>query len=373
MFGSKRLTFSKSFEHFYKPFKPSIVYSTALPSRYLKPASIRCYSNEDELKAYFVSFGYSFESKKSVRRIFKNDLNDGHQKMSSLHGDQFQLHCGYIPHDVTERELFEIIQLHGNIREMCLMMDVMGEKHRGFAFIKFFNEADQRSVMEKVNDMEIRPGKQLKLSSYKSNRSLYVANIPKTVDATQLRNTFEKHLAGITNVTIYRPFKNNNNNNINNGMQEQNRGFCFLEFQTHEMAWKAKRWISIEPRKLFSNNLFVDWADEMDTPTDEIMQNVRILYVKNVNEMVTEIQLNEIFGQFGEIERVKRLKNFAFIHFVKRSDALKAMQSLQNLLLCGENLLITLSYPPLDKQKKEEMLRMRQERIAREYSIHIRY
>lgn len=390
MCNDKRISYSKSFEHFHRP-TPSSNGFRSIGLRYLKSASIRSYSNEDELKAFFVSFGYSFEKTKTLRRIYikhetkptiSTTTSDESIKSNSFaiesESDQsFQLYCGHIPSDVSERELFEIVQSYGKIQEICLMMDAIRQKHRGFAFIKFFNEVDQHLVMEKMNNYKIRPGRQLKLKIYKANQSLYIANIPKSENANQLQHTFAKHFDGIQNIHIYRPYEmigsNNSNNNNNNGIQDQNRGFCFVEFESHTLAWKAKRSIENEPRKFFKNIcIFVDWADSMDTPTDEIMQNVRVLYVRNVGKSITESQLRELFERFGEIERIKRIKDFAFVHFNQRTDALNAMKELQNISLCGERLLISLSYPPLDKKKKEEILRMRQERVTREYSIRIR-
>lgn len=332
--------------------------------------SIRSPPNEDEIKAYFVSFGYSVEITNKFRRVYtveRPSSNESVDNESSAGSNaSYQLYCGHIPSDVTERELFEIIKLHAEPIEICLMMDAVVSKHRGFAFIKLANETDQKNVVDNVNGYEIRPGRNLKLSIYKPNRSLYVANIPKSISVDHLRDEFGKYLLGITNVIVYRPFSNCR-------IGDQNRGFCFLEFESHDMARIAKRKIEQDPKRVFANAVFVDWADSLDTPSDEVMQNVRVLYVRNIHETVTEIQLKQVFSPFGEIQRIKRIKNFAFIHFVNRCDALHAMKTLQNLQLCGENLSISLSYPPLDKKKKEEILRLRQERIMRENPIRIRY
>lgn len=332
--------------------------------------SIRSAPNDDQLKAFFVCFGYSVEITKKYRRIFIDEKSSSDESIksdsSSGSNNQYQLYCGHIPGDVTERELFEAVKKHAKPIEMNLMMDSIAQKHRGFAFMKFANETDQQLVMDNLNGFEIRPGRALKLSIYKPNRTLYVANIPKSVGADQLRDEFSKTLVGIVNAIVYRPFSNCR-------IGDQNRGFCFLEFESHDMARMAKRKIEQDPKKIFANAIFVDWADSPETPSDEIMQNVRVLYVRNIHESVMESQLEKIFGSFGELQRVKRIKNFAFIHFVNRHNALHAMQSLQNLQLCGENLSISLSYPPLDKKKKEEMLRLRQERIMKENPIRIRY
>lgn len=337
----------------------------------LKSMSIRSPPNEDELKAFFVSFGYSVEITKKFRRIFTDDKQPFNKNITSdssaISSNPHQLYCGHIPGDVTERELFDVIKPHAKPIEICLMMDAVTQKHRGFAFISFANEKDMRLVLDNIDSFEIRPGRSVKLSVYKPNRSLYVANIPKSISADQLRDEFRKYLLGITNVVVYRPFSNCR-------IGDQNRGFCFLEFESHDMARVAKRKLEQDPKRIFANAVFVDWADSFDTPPDEVMQNVRVLYVRNIHESVTEDQLEQVFRPFGEIQRVKRIKNFAFIHFQNRCEALDAMKSLQNLQLCGENLSISLSYPPLDKKKKEEVLRLRQERIMRETnSLRIRY
>lgn len=357
---------SKSMEFFRKPTKNSRTATNA--SWCAKP--IRSPPNDNELKAFFVSFGYSVEIAKKYHRIFIDEKLSSNESIktdsSSGSSRSHQLYCGHIPGDVTERELFEAIQSHAKPIEMNLMMDSITQKHRGFAFIKFADEKDQQLVMDKLNGFEIRPGRCLKLSTYKPNRTLYVANIPKSINTDRLRHEFAKNIDGIVNVIVYRPFSECR-------IGDQNRGFCFLEFESHDMARMAKRKMEQDPKKIFTNAVFVDWADSVETPSDEIMQNIRILYVRNIHESVTELQLEQIFSPFGEIQRVKRIKNFAFIHFLNRCEALNAMKSLQGLQLCGENLSISLSYPPLDKKKKEEMLRLRQERIMRENPIRIRY
>lgn len=365
-FVTPKTLYSKSFDVFRQPNKK---FSRIIPntSWCTKPLSIRAPPNEEELKAFFVSFGYSVEITKKFRRIFTNEQPaTSDSETASGSNNSFQLYCGHIPGDVTERELFEAIKPNAKPTEICLMMDAIAQKHRGFAFIRLANEKDQKLIMDRITGYEIRPGRHLKLSIYKPNRSLYVANIPKSISADQLREEFGKLLHGITNVIVYRPFSNCR-------IGDQNRGFCFLEFESHDMARIGKRKMEQDPKRIFANAVFVDWADSLDTPSEEIMQNVRVLYVRNIHEAVTESQLEKVFGPFGEIQRVKRIKNFAFIHFSNRCDALKAMKSLQDVELCGEHLSISLSYPPLDKKKKEEVLRLRQERIMRETPIQIRY
>lgn len=55
-----------------------------------------------------------------------------------------------------------------------------------------------------------------------------------------------------------------------------------------------------------------------------------MLYVRNLTSDVTEDLLKEKFGSFGKLERAKKIKDYGFIHFEDRDDALKAMESLNN-------------------------------------------
>jgi len=55
---------------------------------------------------------------------------------------------------------------------------------------------------------------------------------------------------------------------------------------------------------------------------------VKVLYVRNLKSAVTEDQLREIFEQHGKVERVKKVKDYGFIHFEERDHAVRAMELL---------------------------------------------
>ena len=50
---------------------------------------------------------------------------------------------------------------------------------------------------------------------------------------------------------------------------------------------------------------------------------VKVLFVRNLANTVTEEILEKAFSQFGKLERVKKLKDYAFIHFDERDGAVK--------------------------------------------------
>ena len=52
----------------------------------------------------------------------------------------------------------------------------------------------------------------------------------------------------------------------------------------------------------------VDWADPINSPASEIMDKVKVLYVKNLASSVTEESLVTTFSAYGEVEKAKKLK-----------------------------------------------------------------
>lgn len=63
------------------------------------------------------------------------------------------------------------------------------------------------------------------------------------------------------------------------------------------------------------------------------MFQVKVLYVRNLTQEVTENRLKETFEAYGSVERVKKIKDYAFIHFNDRSCALKVMKIHSKLVI----------------------------------------
>ena len=122
---------------------------------------------------------------------------------------------------------------------------------------------------------------------------------------------------------------------------------------------------------------------------------MKVLYVRNLKAEVTEDQLKEEFASFGKIERVKKIKDYGFIHFEERDDAVKAMDELNgkvtyffpgtflykfnyvswfnievltNICLqvvAGVPMEISLAKPPSENRQKEKRKREQQARMMR--------
>lgn len=90
---------------------------------------------------------------------------------------------------------------------------------------------------------------------------------------------------------------------------------------------------------------------------------MKVLYVRNLTQDCSEEKLKESFEVYGKIDRVKKIKDYAFIHFEDRDHAVRALKELNGKDLAGACIEVSLAKPPSDKKKKEEVLRARERRM----------
>lgn len=115
--------------------------------------------------------------------------------------------------------------------------------------------------------------------------------------------------------------------------------------------------------RVWNCDILVDWADPQEEPDEETMSKVKVLYVRNLTSESTEESLRTLFEPHGQVERVKKIKDYAFVHFLSRESAVRAMEQLDGTPVNGVKMEVSLAKPPSDKRKKEEMLRNRERRV----------
>lgn len=81
-------------------------------------------------------------------------------------------------------------------------------------------------------------------------------------------------------------------------------------------------------KQVWGCDIIVDWADPQEEPDESTMSKVKVLYVRNLTQEISEEKLKESFEQYGKVERVKKIKDYAFVHFEDRDHAVLAMRGL---------------------------------------------
>lgn len=56
---------------------------------------------------------------------------------------------------------------------------------------------------------------------------------------------------------------------------------------------------------------------------------VKVLYVRNLQLTTTEDTIEALFKQYAEVERVKKIKDYCFVHFSTKEGARHALDNMQ--------------------------------------------
>ncbi|CAI5438339.1 unnamed protein product [Caenorhabditis angaria] len=258
-------------------------------------------------------------------------------------GQGHEVYVGHIPNDIYEDTLIPLFEQCGKLWDLRLMMDPVSGTTRGYAFVTYCSKEDAANAAKTYDGHEITPGKPLKVNVSIANTRLFLGNIPKTKTKEEIFEELKTHTDGATDVIVY---------SVTDNDKIKNRGFCFVDFIDHKTASDVKRKITQHKIKPFNVDVFVDWAEQQEEPDDETMSKVKVLYVRNVKESITEEKLTELFKEFGELERVKKVKDYAFIHFNERENCMKALEEWNGKELEGITVEASLAKPPQEKKKK---------------------
>ncbi|XP_029707118.1 RNA-binding protein 47 isoform X2 [Takifugu rubripes] len=252
-----------------------------------------------------------------------------------------EIFVGKIPRDVYEDELVPVFESVGRIYEMRLMMDFDG-KNRGYAFVMYTEKHEAKRAVRELNNYEVRPGRLLGVCSSVDNCRLFIGGIPKTKKREEILEEVSKVTEGVIDVIVYASAAD----------KMKNRGFAFVEYESHRAAAMARRKLMPGRIQLWGHQIAVDWAEPEIDVDEDVMETVKILYVRNLMMETSEETIRKVFSQWnpGCVERVKKIRDYAFVHFNSRDDAVLAMNHLNGTEVEGSCIEVTLA-KPVDKEQ----------------------
>ncbi|KAM8924500.1 APOBEC1 complementation factor isoform 1-T1 [Pelodytes ibericus] len=250
-----------------------------------------------------------------------------------------EIFVGKLPRDLFEDELIPLCEKIGRIYEMRMMMDFNGN-NRGYAFVTFTSRQDARNAIKQLNNFEIRHGRLLGVCASVDNCRLFVGGIPKTKKREEILVEMRKVTEGVLDVIVYPSAAD----------KTKNRGFAFVEYESHRAAAMARRKLLPGRIQLWGHPIAVDWAEPEVEVDEDTMSSVKILYVRNLMLTTTEETIEKEFSNVkpGAVERVKKIRDYAFVHFNNRVDAVDAMNALNGKIIDGSPIEVTLA-KPVDK------------------------
>ncbi|XP_064417913.1 probable RNA-binding protein 46 [Latimeria chalumnae] len=247
-----------------------------------------------------------------------------------------EVFVGKIPRDMYEDELVPVFERAGKIYEFRLMMEFSGE-NRGYAFVMYTTKEEAQLAIKMLNNYEIRPGKFIGVCVSLDNCRLFIGAIPKEKKKEEILEEMKKVTEGVVDVIVYPSATD----------KTKNRGFAFVEYESHRAAAMARRKLIPGTFQLWGHTIQVDWADPEKEVDEETMQKVKVLYVRNLMISTSEETIKAEFNKFkpGVVERVKKLRDYAFVHFFSREEAIAAMSYMNGKCIDGVSIEVTLAKP----------------------------
>ncbi|XP_028329795.1 putative RNA-binding protein 46 isoform X2 [Gouania willdenowi] len=251
-----------------------------------------------------------------------------------------EVFVGKIPRDMYEDTLVPLFESAGKIYEFRLMMEFSGE-NRGYAFVMYTNREAAHKAIQMLDNMEVRPGKFIGVCVSLDNCRLFIGDIPPDKKREDILEEMNKVTEDVLDVMVY----------PNSFGKNRSRGFAFVEYKTHKAAALARRKLIPGTFQLWGHNIQVNWAEPEKNVDEEHMQRVRVLFVRNLLPQTSQNTLYQVFSRFkpGSVERVKKLRDYAFVHYRCRSDALTALRLMNGANVDGATLEVTLAKPPTNK------------------------
>ncbi|KAL3326022.1 hypothetical protein AABB24_036971 [Solanum stoloniferum] len=242
---------------------------------------------------------------------------------------EIEIFVGGLDKDATEDDLRKVFSKVGEVTEVRLMMNSHTKKNKGFAFLRFATVEQAKRACTELKNPVIN-GKQCGVSPSQDNDTLFLGNICKTWTKEALKEKLKHY--GVDNIEDLTLVEDTNNEGMN-------RGFAFLEFSSRSEAMDAfkrlqKRDVMFgvdRPAKVSFEDSFID-------PGDEIMSQVKTVFVDGLSASWDEDCVREFLKEYGKIEKVElarnmpsaKRKDFGFVTFDTHEAAVTCAKSINN-------------------------------------------
>ncbi|XWS32452.1 hypothetical protein CRYUN_Cryun23aG0160400 [Craigia yunnanensis] len=242
---------------------------------------------------------------------------------------EFEVFVGGLDKDATEDDIRKVFSQVGEVVEVRLMMNPQTKKNKGFAFLRFATVEQAKRAFTELKNPVIN-GKQCGVNPSQDNDTLFLGNICRTWTKEALKEKLKHY--GVDNVEDLTLVEDSNNEGMN-------RGFAFLEFASRSDAMDAFK--RLQRRDVLfgvDRPAKVSFADSFIDPGDEIMAQVRTIFIDCLPPSWDEDRVRELLKEYGEIEKIELARNmpsadrkdYGFVTFDTHDAAVTCAKSINN-------------------------------------------
>ncbi|XP_072980175.1 polyadenylate-binding protein 7-like isoform X2 [Typha angustifolia] len=258
------------------------------------------------------------------------------------------LYVGDLHADVTDTNLFDLFSSAGTVASVRVCRDSVSGRSLGYGYVNFISLQDASLAIEKLN-YTLLNGKAIRIMWSRRNSdarnsgigNLFVKNLADAIDNVRLNEAFGK-------------FGTILSCKVATTQDGRSKGYGFVQFDNQDSANSAIEELNgsvIDGKRIYVGN-FVKKSERV-SPSPEA--NYTNLYLKNLDEDITEELIHLKFNEFGKIRNVVIAKDtdgnskcFGFVNFESPDNAKKAMEAMNGAQLGSKTLYVGRA------QKKEE-------------------
>lgn len=252
------------------------------------------------------------------------------------------LYVGDLADEVTEPMLFEIFSHVGPVASVRVCRDAVTRRSLGYAYVNFHNTTDAERALDTLNYSEVR-GRPCRIMWKHRDPSIrkagvgnvFIKNLDKTLDTRHLNDTFSA-FGNIVSCKVAVDEKG------------ESKGHGYVQYETKEEADSAVAAVNgmlIMDKKVFVGPFIPRNDRDKLLNSDNTFTNV---YIKNLEEEISDEEFSAMFGKFGEIISSKvmrsedgKSKGFGFVNFKSNEAAKNACEQMngatikEKVLYCG--------------------------------------
>jgi polyadenylate-binding protein len=284
------------------------------------------------------------------------------------------LYVGDLHTEVTEALLCEIFNAVGPVASIRVCRDAVTRRSLGYAYVNFHMMVDAERALDTMNYTMIK-GRPIRImwshrdpSIRKSGKgNIFIKNLDKNIDNKMLYDTFCT-------------FGNILSCKIAYDEQGRSKGYGFVHYETEEAAETAIEKVDgkMLKDKIVYVGKFKRKAERDEDGTSE--KKYTNIFVKNLDETVTEEDMKEQFSSFGEITSLALMSNeegkskgFAFINFGDMEAARKAVDEKNGFEFKGKVMFVGRAQKKSERmaELKEKFDKIKQERINKYQGVNL--
>ncbi|KAJ3326446.1 Protein phosphatase PP2A regulatory subunit B [Blyttiomyces sp. JEL0837] len=261
---------------------------------------------------------------------------------------------------IDNKALHDTFSAFGNILSCKVAMDENGSK--GYGFVHYESTESAEAAIKHVNGMLLndkqvyvglhipRKERQSKIEELRSKyTNIYIKNLDENISDEEFNKMFTE-FGGVTSAVIQRD---------ENG---KSKGFGFVNYSNHEDARRAVE--EMHEKEINGKQLFVARAQKKAEREEELRKHYEKireeklnkyqgvnLYIKNLDDSITDETLRQEFAPYGVITSAKVMvdetknasKGFGFVCFSSPDEATKAVTDMNGKLVAGKPIYVALA------------------------------